>query len=137
MSFVFLTTPQRSKNMAAIRSKGNLTTEQRMASLFRRYGIKGWRRHLALPGKPDFAFREEKVAIFVDGCFWHFCPRCTKIPRQNELYWKEKSKRNKARDRHVSRQLRQMGWAVLRVWEHSLAKEELVAARIRRFLEHQ
>ncbi|MBI5696792.1 MAG: very short patch repair endonuclease [Nitrospirae bacterium] len=135
MAFAFVTTPERSKNMAAIRSKGNLTTELRMARLMRSHKISGWRRHLNLPGKPDFAFPKERVAVFVDGCFWHFCPRCTKIPRRNEQYWIEKSERNKSRDRRASRILRKMGWSVIRIWEHALNNEEIVAARVKRSLQ--
>ena len=62
---------QRSQVMAAIRSKGNKTTELRLASILRAHGIKGWRRDQPLFGKPDFVFRRERLAVFVDGCFWH------------------------------------------------------------------
>jgi len=134
MPFEFETTPRRSKNMAAIRSSGNVSTEQRFVHILRMQQLKGWRRQLALPGKPDFAFPKSKVAIFVDGCFWHFCPRCTKIPKQNTGYWVEKRCRNKARDKRVSHQLRERGWHVLRFWEHTLINDEVVASRIRRAL---
>jgi DNA mismatch endonuclease (patch repair protein) len=131
MPFKFVTTPQRSKNMAAIRGAGNITTELLFAKILRKQRITGWRRHLELPGKPDFAFPKLKVAIFVDGCFWHFCPRCTKIPKQNVKYWIEKKRRNKSRDRKVTRQLRDKGWRVLRFWEHALVNEPLIAERVK------
>jgi DNA mismatch endonuclease (patch repair protein) len=132
MPFKFVTTPQRSKNMAAIRGTGNTTTELRFAKILRKHRINGWRRHLALAGKPDFAFPKFKVAIFVDGCFWHFCPRCTKIPKHNAKYWVEKKRRNKLRDRKVSRQLHGKGWIVLRFWEHALDNESAIAKRVLR-----
>ena len=66
---------KRSQVMAAIRSKGNKTTELRLASILRAHGISGWRRHQPLFGKPDFVFRRERLAVFVDGCFWHGCPQ--------------------------------------------------------------
>lgn len=130
MPFKFVTTPQRAKNMAAIRSAGNITTELRFAKILRKHRIAGWRRHLDLPGKPDFAFPKLKVAIFVDGCFWHFCSRCTKKPKHNVKYWIEKKRRNKLRDRKVSRQLHNKGWIVLRFWEHALVNDAGIAARV-------
>jgi len=135
MPFKFATTPQRSKNMAAIRGAGNVTTELRFAKILRKHHISGWRKHLDLPGKPDFAFPKLKVAIFVDGCFWHFCPRCTKKnPKQNVKYWIEKKRRNKSRDRKVSHQLHAKGWIVLRFWEHALVNEPAIAERVKRSL---
>lgn len=132
--FTLSTTPQRSKTMAAIRSHGNASTEQRMAHILRVYGLSGWRRHQRLPGSPDFIFRAEHVAIFVDGCFWHGCPRCYREPRTNTEFWREKIARNIARDRSAAKRLRVAGWRVLRFWEHSLKKEGVVAARVRRAL---
>src|SRR5262245_3355814 len=73
------TEDQRYRMMAGVRKFGNLSTEVRMMTLFREHGIKGWRRHLALPGRPDFTFRRERVVIFIDGCFWHRCPQCGSI----------------------------------------------------------
>lgn len=109
--------PGRSRIMEAIRSKGNRTTEERMATLLRKAKISGWRRHLALPGRPDFAWPKEKVAVFVDGCFWHGCPRCYRPPRHNPEFWVNKLKSNRSRDRRVARTLRVEGWRVIRVWE--------------------
>lgn len=88
-----------------------------MAKLLRRQGLHGWRRHLPLPGHPDFSWPLRKVALFVDGCFWHGCSRCYRSPAQNQRYWREKLERNKARDRAVGRRLRAMGWSVVRIWE--------------------
>ena len=91
-----------------------------MAALFRAHGITGWRRHLPLPGRPDFAFPKLRVVIFVDGCFWHGCPRHGTQPRTNARFWREKIARNRQRDREVTRELRRRGWRVVRIWEHEL-----------------
>lgn len=119
----WLSREQRSRNMASIRSVDNKTTERRMAELLRSGHLTGWRRHQALPGKPDFVFRSQRLAIFVDGCFWHGCPRCYRAPDDNGPYWKAKVDRNRERDRSTSRALRADGWTVLRIWEHSLKSQ--------------
>ena len=80
MADVF-TKKKRSAVMAAIRSHGNKDTELKLISIFRGHGIKGWRRHQPLPGKPDFVFRRERLAVFVDGCFWHGHPESAKRSR--------------------------------------------------------
>src|SRR5208282_440535 len=94
---------KRSQVMAAIRSRGNKDTELKLASILRAARITGWRRHQSLPGKPDFVFRRERLALFVDGCFWHGCPRHGRQPGTNTAYWAKKLSRNKGRDRSVSR----------------------------------
>ncbi|MGH9468958.1 MAG: DNA mismatch endonuclease Vsr [Terriglobia bacterium] len=119
----WLTAQQRSRNMASIRSKGNTTTEARFAHLLRKARISGWRRHQTLPGKPDFAFRSERLAVFIDGCFWHGCPRCYRLPEDHRAYWKTKYIANRRRDRRNARQLRALGWRVVRIWEHILETE--------------
>lgn len=134
-AFTLPTTSQRSRIMAAIRGKGNASTEQRMVFILRRHHLAGWRRHVKLPGSPDFVFQASRIAIFVDGCFWHGCPRCYREPRQNKAYWKDKIAKNITRDRRNSRQLRALGWSVLRFWEHTLKNDKVVASRIRRSLE--
>src|SRR5438045_6854702 len=104
----------RSKLMSLIRLKDNRTTEGRIITALRASKITGWRRHQKLLGKPDFLFYREKVALFVDGCFWHGCPKCYRRPRTNTSYWNAKVKRNKRRDLAVSAGLRQRGWKVVR-----------------------
>lgn len=122
---------KRSAVMAAIRSRRNLATEMRLAALLRASGISGWRRQQKLPGNPDFVFRRERVAVFVDGCFWHCCPMHGRIPTTNEHYWIPKLARNKRRDRMVSRSLKQKGWRVVRIWYHELSKERRVVTKVR------
>jgi DNA mismatch endonuclease (patch repair protein) len=107
----------RSHIMASVRSRGNRSTELRMAQIMRASGLKGYRRHLPVAGRPDFAWPKQKLALFVDGCFWHGCPRCNRPSKSNTSFWKKKVSDNRKRDVRVSRQLRREGWKVLRVWE--------------------
>ena len=116
----FLTKAKRSALMATIRSRGNKDTELALAKLMRRHGITGWRRNQRVFGKPDFVFRRARLAVFVDGCFWHGCPRCYCRPKSNRKFWDAKIARNRERDRKVSRKLRRLGWRVIRIWEHDL-----------------
>jgi len=129
-----LTKAQRSANMSKIRGSGNASTELRLIAVFRALGITGWRRKHPLVGKPDFVFPQLKLAVFVDGCFWHGCPRHAVQPRQNAKFWREKITRNQARDRLVTRSLRAAGWRVLRLWEHELTRknERRLLARLRK-----
>lgn len=118
-----LTKGERSKLMAKVRGHGNRSTEILLLKLFRQNKITGWRRHLDMFGKPDFIFPKSKLAIFVDGCFWHGCPKHGTQPAGNRSFWKRKFARNKDRDRLVSRILRAYGWQVVRIWEHELARK--------------
>lgn len=127
-------TAARSKIMASIKGKANRTTEQALATVLRSSGLSGWRRHANLPGRPDFVFPRERVAIFVDGCFWHGCPKCYREPRRNVPFWRHKISANRSRDQRVRRALNRKGWSVLRVWEHSLADSKQIRARISRAL---
>jgi DNA mismatch endonuclease, patch repair protein len=129
-----LSKARRSWLMSRIPSKGNHKTEARFIGILRRAKIKGWRRQYHVEGKPDVAFPERKVAIFVDGCFWHGCSRCSKRSKTNTNFWDEKFRRNRLRDRRVTRRLRATGWQVLRLWEHELKHESKIAARISRAL---
>lgn len=113
----------RGQLMARVRSQGNETTENRLASLLRKAGLSGWRRHRPLPGRPDFVWPKAKIAVFVDGCFWHGHD-CGKnvTPKTNAEAWRTKITRNKARDRETRSILRRQGWTVLRIWECQLRK---------------
>ncbi len=133
----WLTPAQRSFNMSSIRSKGNARTEGVLKALLEEAGLIGWRTHEALPGKPDFVFPSARVAVFVDGCFWHGCPRCYRMPEDHREYWSAKVQKNRQRDRRVRRSLREDGWTVVRVWEHALKQKQtrsLALGRIRRAL---
>jgi len=113
--------PARSGVMRAVRGSGNRTTEQRFRFALVGAGLHGWTtRNREVFGNPDFLFPEAKLAIFVDGCFWHGCPACGHVPRTRRPYWGAKIARNRQRDRKVTRRLRALGFRVLRFWEHDL-----------------
>jgi len=154
------TKAKRSAVMSRIRGRGNEKTELRLVRLMRAEGLWNWRRHLPIPGRPDFAFRRQKVVVFgprrpapahwspytspdlcgipsgyrglgayapvqsvfplrdewqvlctgiVGGCFWHGCPRCFRLPKQNRAFWKAKIEGNRKRDRSVNCRLRRLG----------------------------
>jgi DNA mismatch endonuclease (patch repair protein) len=124
---------KRSWVMAQVKSGGNKSTEVRLAAAFRRSKIRGWRRQYPLFGKPDFTFPKQRVAVFVDGCFWHGHPKKCRMPAMNRIYWVNKIARNMARDKLVTRTLRKKGWKVLRIWESSVAKASTIT-RIRKAL---
>ena len=155
---------KRSDVMSRIRSRGNRDTELALVSVFRRERLSGWRRHRPLsmaardrqPAqasartspreigadsrprlrvRPDFVFSKLKAAVFVDGCFWHGCPKHATKPRTNAAFWRKKFAANQARDRLVTRTLRHAGWRVLRVWEHELTRKNArrLAGKIHRF----
>lgn len=115
---------KRSAVMSLIRSRGNRDTELRLIAVFRAHGITGWRRGSKLTGKPDFVFprlpasprlrRTGKLAMFVDGCFWHGCPKHATRPKTNAAFWRKKIAANQARDLLVTRTLRSLGCASAR-----------------------
>ena len=121
---------KRSLLMSAIRSKGNKATEGKLASIMREHKITGWRRHQRLFGTPDFVFYRQRIAVFVDGCFWHGCPQHGSVPESNRDFWLSKLISNKRRDRRVSRQLRNGGWKVVRFWAHDLRSVDAVVRRL-------
>ena len=137
---------KRSAVMSAIRSRGNAATELRLIPVFRAHGITGWRRGATLrwPAdatkpkafrvKPDFVFRARRLAVFVDGCFWHGCPLHATRPKTNAAFWRDKIAANRTRDRLVTRTLRARGWTVLRIWQHELkpAHARRLLTRLRR-----
>jgi DNA mismatch endonuclease (patch repair protein) len=122
--------------MSRIRSKRNATTELKLLSLLRAARVSGWRRNSRLPGKPDFIFPKDKLAVFVDGCFWHGhgCGRNLK-PKRNAALWLKKISTNRLRDARTTRKLQRVGWHVIRIWECSLARRpEFCVGRIQRAL---
>lgn len=137
MTDVF-STEKRSGVMASIRSTDNKSTELRMIALLRAHGITGWRRRQPEFGKPDFVFPKQRLAIFIDGCFWHRHPGCrfSYTPKSRTDFWLPKFANNVARDRLVTRTLQGTGWRVLRVWECDLAakRHSRCISRLRRML---
>jgi DNA mismatch endonuclease Vsr len=113
--------PVHSRRMSAVRSRGNKSTEGRLRSALIRAGITGWTVNpTGLTGNPDFYFPFFKVAIFVDGCFWHGCPQCGHVPSVNNAYWATKLRRNIERDSLKTKLLKHQGIKVLRFWEHKV-----------------
>jgi DNA mismatch endonuclease (patch repair protein) len=110
--------------MSSVKGRGNKTTELRLRLALVRNGISGWHLHpKGVAGVPDFFFPKEKVAVFVDGCFWHGCPRCGHLPKNNSEFWKEKINRTKIRDKRQASDLKRSGIVVIRFWEHDLANQ--------------
>ncbi len=128
------TREERSRIMSRIRSSGNAATELRFIEILRAHKITGWRRHVNLPGRPDFVFRKERLAVFVDGDFWHGNPRGFRLPKSNVKYWQKKIQSNRERDKKVNKELRGRGWAVVRFWQSSLKNEKAVTRRIEKYL---
>ena len=87
----------------------------------------------SLPGSPDFVFRRERVAVFVNGCYWHRCPIHAKsLPKTHTSFWRRKFERNIERDRLNRSELESMGWTVLDVWEHEVKEDPAsVAQRVK------
>lgn len=141
---------KRSQVMGGIRGRGNQSTELAMVALLRDAGISGWRRHVKLRPRlsgvdaelatkrnagriltrPDFIFRPAKVALFVDGCFWHACSLHSTAPAQNAEFWAAKLAGNVRRDLAQTRALEAAGWRVVRIWEHELRDREPLDSRL-------
>jgi DNA mismatch endonuclease Vsr len=119
--------------MARIR-KTNTGPELLLRKALRAAGLRGYRLYRPLPGRPDLSFGKERVAVFVDGCFWHQCPSC-RIPVPRTPYWQVKIARNVTRDHQTDLALRALGWRVLRLWEHDIRQHpDGAARRVRRLL---
>lgn len=111
---------KRSQMMGAIKSKGNKTTEIKFCQGLGDANIIGWERQIKIFGNPDIVFPLYNLAIFLDGCFWHGCPKCGHVPKTNYNYWYMKILRNKERDLQRKLALEKKGYTVLRFWEHEL-----------------
>ncbi len=83
-----------------------------------RRGLRFRVNHPRLPGRPDVAFTGARIAVFVDGCFWHACPEHGVLPKNNRDWWLTKLDRNVARDREKDARLEEIGWVAVHVWEH-------------------
>jgi DNA mismatch endonuclease, patch repair protein len=121
--------------MSQIRGK-NTEPEVRLRKFLWSHGIRGYRIHYSLLGKPDIVFTKKKIAIFVDGCFWHKCPVCFQEPETHKEFWMKKIGSNVERDLKNTRHLQEEGWTVLRFWEHEIRKTpDEVIEKILQFLE--
>ena len=110
---------QRSYNMSRIRSK-NTKPEIKFRKLLYEAGLRGYRLNSKLKGRPDIILTRCRLAIFIDGCFWHKCPRHCRFPSSNVNYWTKKINGNVRRDRNVEKELKKRKWIVIRFWEHDL-----------------
>lgn len=107
--------------MKGVRGAGNKTTELLFSRVLTDKGIDGWvTNYSSIKGRPDFFFLKERIAVFIDGCFWHGCHQCGHIPTKNNEFWKAKIARNKERDTKTTAILRRQGISVLRFWEHEV-----------------
>lgn len=113
---------ERSRIMARVKGQGNKSTELKLIKFFKEYNIKGWKRKYPLTGNPDFVLSKYRLAIFVDGCFWHGCKDHCRIPESNRQYWVSKIDKNIKRDKKINKELKGKKWTVIRIWEHELKK---------------
>lgn len=114
---------KRSKIMSAVHSKQNKSTEMKLIKIFKENGIVGWRRNYKVKGHPDFVFPDKKIAIFVDGCFWHGHDCRNTRPADNAEYWQKKRERNMRHDKEITALFENRGWTVIRIWECELKKK--------------
>lgn len=117
---------KRSDIMSKVRSNNNKSTELALIKFFKENNITGWKRNYPVKGHPDFVFLDKKIAVFVDGCFWHGHQNCRYfvMPKSNTEYWESKIKSNITRDKTTYDSLSALGWNVLIVWECELKKDK-------------
>jgi DNA mismatch endonuclease (patch repair protein) len=108
--------------MSRIRGK-NTVPEIKLRKMLFASGIRGYRIHYNLPGKPDIVFVKKKIAVFIDGCFWHKCPVDFQEPETRNEFWMKKIQSNIDRDKKVNEQLKNDEWTVIRIWEHEIKQE--------------
>ena len=109
--------------MRKVKSTKNKSTELSLIQTFQKHGIKGWVRNYPVKGRPDFVFLKNKIAIFVDGCFWHGHDCRNTHPKTNKEYWRKKRERNKQHDYKITLLFESRSWNVLRIWECELKKK--------------
>lgn len=123
---------QRSYNMSRIKGR-NTKPEIKLRKILSKNGLRGYRIHYNISGKPDIVFPRKKFVIFLDGCFWHRCPSCFIKPETHKSFWEKKITGNAERDKKVTKTLKSSGWKVMRLWEHEIRKnpDRLLARIIR------
>jgi len=119
--------------MAKVRSLGNMSTEQTVEKGLVTRRIRGWVKHPKdIVGRPDFYFPRYRLAVFVDGCFWHACPTCKRrTPRTRSRFWAKKISANRQRDLRIRRRLWALGFHSMRIWEHDLKKDKWTGRLVR------
>lgn len=111
---------KRSDIMSKVRSNNNKSTELALIKFFKENHITGWKRNYPVKGHPDFVFLDKKIAVFVDGCFWHGHDCRNTRPSDNAKYWQKKRERNIKHDKEVTAMFENRGWTVIRIWECEL-----------------
>lgn len=111
---------KRSDIMSKVRSNNNKSTELALIKFFKENNITGWKRNYPVKGHPDFVFLDKKIAVFVDGCFWHGHDCRNTRPSDNAEYWQKKRERNIKHDKEVTAMFENRGWTVIRIWECEL-----------------
>ncbi len=114
---------KRSEIMSCVRSNGNKSTELKLIEVFKSEQLHGWKRHYKVKGHPDFVFLDRRVAVFVDGCFWHGHDCRNTRPANNKDYWDKKRERNIKHDEIINELFTKRGWHVIRIWECELKKK--------------
>ena len=114
---------KRSDIMSKVRSNNNKSTELALIKFFKENKITGWKRNYPVKGHPDFVFLDKKIAVFVDGCFWHGHDCRNTRPSDNAEYWQKKRERNIKHDKEVTAMFEKRGWTVIRIWECELKKK--------------
>ena len=115
---------KRSEIMKKVRSKNNKSTELKLIQIFKENNIHGWRRNYKVKGHPDFVFLNKKIAIFVDGCFWHGHDCRNTKPKDKQEYWDKKRERNMKHDKEITEYFENRGWTVIRIWECELKNKK-------------
>ena len=125
------TKQERSDIMRKVKSNRNKSTELKIINCFKENKITGWRRNFKLFGKPDFVFPKQRVAIFLDGCFWHGHSCRNTKPKDNKDYWTNKIERNIQRGKLVTEKLTTQKWNVIRFWECELKNDKIIIERLK------
>ena len=114
---------KRSAIMRQVKSKKNKSTELRLIKIFKENGVTGWKRNYPVKGHPDFVFLKQRIAVFVDGCFWHGHDCRNTRPSANEEFWRKKRERNIKHDKEITELFESRGWTVIRIWECELKRQ--------------
>ncbi len=125
---------QRSFNMSRVKST-NTKLERELRGLLWSDGIRSYRLRYRIFGNPDLVFPKQKIAVFIDGCFWHKCERDFSLPETRKEFWLRKIEGNAKRDILVNERLKEDGWKVLRVWQHEIKENpENVSHRVKKLI---
>lgn len=124
--------------MSKVRSKGNKSTELKLIKYFKENDIHGWRRGYPVKGHPDFVFVDKKIAIFVDGCFWHGHDCRNTRPSDNAEFWQKKRERNMLHDKEITELFEARGWTVIRIWECEFNKinKDILVKKLSEIVKH-